>query len=474
MAQRQGKNKQENQKDMIGVAPALPPLSVTEFRAAFADAIKTTLDKTSVNASRNRPIEALVARQTGWTSVGVKFISASKQIKNRISELRNRPEGLTHALLLVPEELTDIVSRHAAQYVGTSGKFSAIAIATHDSEPPRITDLVLVDEVRGRPEALRAVFPDIHIHLVPPLREVREPVTPYMPNSPTAFSIDDFVNETGIERSVAQTWLRRLLRKRQLAFQGPPGTGKTFIAKRLAQLLVSDAGGSVEIVQFHPSYSYEDFVQGIRPIVEGGHVTYALNPGHFLRFCEVARQSPGVPFALIIDEMNRGNLSRIFGELLFLLEYRHESIPLAQSDHPFSVPDNVYLIATMNTADRSIAILDHALRRRFTFVFLEPDYDLLRRHLVALDMDSKQLPELLQRINASIGDRHYHLGTSFFLSGVADLKQNLKDIWEGEIEPYLDEYFFDQPKKVDEFRWQRLIASALSWWVITDGTGISS
>jgi len=156
---------------------------------------------------------------------------------------------------------------------------------------------------------------------------------------------------------------------------------------------------------------------------------------------------------LILDEINRANLSRVFGELMYLLEYREETIHLAAGE-VFSLPGNVRLIGTMNTADRSIALVDHALRRRFAFLELSPNYGVLEKFHVANGSSVSELVETLQRVNKQIRDPHYMVGISFFMR--EDLKDQIEDIWRMEIEPYLEEYFFDQPSKTDEFRWEKL------------------
>src|SRR5690606_31193687 len=139
----------------------------------------------------------------------------------------------------------------------------------------------------------------------------------------------------------------------------PPGTGKTYLAQRLARFLIGTGDGFVDLVQFHPAYAYEDFIQGIRPVAQpDGSLSYEMTPGRFLQFCAEARRREG-PCVLIIDEINRANLSRVFGELMYLLEYRDQEIPLAGGG-VFSIPTNVRLLGTMNTADRSVALVDHA------------------------------------------------------------------------------------------------------------------
>jgi 5-methylcytosine-specific restriction protein B len=152
---------------------------------------------------------------------------------------------------------------------------------------------------------------------------------------------------------------------------------------------------------------------------------------------------------LIIDEINRANLAQVFGELMYLLEYRNRAISLA-SGGTLRIPENVRIIGTMNTADRSISLVDHALRRRFVFIEIRPNYDVLRKFHQKLGYEVEGLIETLKQLNDQIADKHYEVGISFFLTD--KLTEQIQDIWEMEIEPYLEEYFFDQPDKVDEFR----------------------
>jgi hypothetical protein len=289
--------------------------------------------------------------------------------------------------------------------------------------------------------------------------QVQEP-----PRAPL-YSIEQFSAETAIPAETIQQWENRLKRKQHVIFQGPPGTGKTYIAERLSRLLISGTFGFVETVQFHPSYGYEDFMIGIRPAVLDRQLTFKLEHGLFLQFCERARQlSDGPPCVLIIDEINRGDLSRIFGELMYLLEYRDKAIALAGESHPFGIPPNVFLIGTMNTADRSIALVDHALRRRFSFIHLGPDYTVLHTQLQKSGLPADAVVEALRAVNIAIEDRNYEVGISFFLKDGERLRHTLKDVWEGEIEPYLEEYFYDQPGKVEPFRWKRLVTDRFAAW----------
>jgi 5-methylcytosine-specific restriction enzyme B len=246
--------------------------------------------------------------------------------------------------------------------------------------------------------------------------------------------------------------VRAIVRKGQAIFYGPPGTGKTFIAQHLAKHLISGGNGFYDLVQFHPSYSYEDFVQGIRPKSRDGSLSYPVVPGRFKEFCREAAKRNNL-CVLIVDEINRADLSRVFGELMYLLEYREEEVPLAGGGK-FRIPENVRLIRTMNTADRSIALVDHALRRRFAFLELYPDYDLLRKYQSKTGFPVEGLIEELRKLNRRIDDRHYEVGITFFLH--QHLEAELEDIWRMEIEPYLEEYFFDRPAVVDEYRWERI------------------
>lgn len=272
----------------------------------------------------------------------------------------------------------------------------------------------------------------------------------------SGYSIAEVARDTGFTEEDISHWVNAINRKGQAIFYGPPGTGKTFVANKVAQHLVADQPGFIELVQFHPAYSYEEFMQGIRPKarIEGG-LDYPTVPGRFLEFCRDASQTTGT-CVLIIDEINRANLARVFGELMYLMEYRNESIPLAGGGQ-FQIPSNVRIIGTMNTADRSIALVDHALRRRFAFLPLFPNYEVLRKfhtnNHTGFPVDT--LISVLRNLNENyIRNPHYEIGISYFL--IPNLTNDIEDIWRMEIQPYLDEYFFDQPASAQEFRWEKI------------------
>ncbi|MCB8767007.1 AAA family ATPase [Planktothrix agardhii 1029] len=272
------------------------------------------------------------------------------------------------------------------------------------------------------------------------------------------YSLKNCSKDIGIDETELQRWVNNINRKGQIILQGPPGTGKTFIAKKLAAHFTRGRDGFSEIIQFHPSYSYEDFIEGIRPRTENGQLTYDLVPGRFLEFCKKAEAYDDI-CVLIIDEINRANLSNVFGELMYLLEYRRQKICLAGSHEPFKIPENVRIIGTMNTADRSIALVDHALRRRFAFIKIAPNYTILKRYHKnhgnkKINFSIDQLIQVIQDINKIIDDPNYEIGISFFM--VLNIEYNIQDIWEMEIEPYLEEYFYDGLNKIEEFRWDKV------------------
>lgn len=268
-----------------------------------------------------------------------------------------------------------------------------------------------------------------------------------------SYTLTQCAAETYLDEQLLRKWVDAIKRKRQAILYGPPGTGKTFVAQHLTRYLLSGSDGCSSLVQFHPAYTYEDFIQGIRPKPsKNGGLEYPVEPGRFLKFCEQARTCQG-QCVLIIDEINRANLAQVFGELMYLLEYRDHDVELA-SGQTFSIPSNVRIIGTMNTADRSIALIDHALRRRFAFLPLYPDMNILRGYHQGTGFAVEGLVKVLRQVNDAIGDRHYQLGTSFFLR--TQLATELPAIWQMEIEPYLEEYFFDRIDQVDKFRWDRV------------------
>lgn len=277
--------------------------------------------------------------------------------------------------------------------------------------------------------------------------------------------------------------------KKQLILEGPPGSGKTWLADKLARYLtgnpfVGDPDERVELVQFHQSYGYEDFVQGIRPITDAdGKLTYRVVPGIFTRLCRTAASNPEKAFVLIIDEINRGNLSRIFGELLLLLEYRDKRVRLpygsegsSEAEAFLSIPENLYVIGTMNSTDRSLALIDYALRRRFYFHRLLPVANdaapVLTRWLVQQEsissVEANRIAGLFIALNTRIGQHltpDFQIGHSYFMRPDIGTESGLRRVWDRAIWPLLEEYFHGSrngDQTLDGFRLNALLPSIAS------------
>jgi hypothetical protein len=261
---------------------------------------------------------------------------------------------------------------------------------------------------------------------------------------------EEFADSLHMDVGSLQEIAALLASRRQLVFYGPPGTGKTYLAMKLARYLVGPEDRSrVQLVQFHPSYAYEDFFEGFRPIETGkGDATFELAPGPLRRIAKDAKANPDKPYILVIDELNRANLAKVFGELYFLLEYRTESIQLQYNPtEAFQLPPNLFFIGTMNTADRSIALLDAAMRRRFSFVELHPDQppvrDVLGRWLAANGYGDSRA-RWLTTLNAAIEeqDRDLRIGPSYLMRPDANTADGLARIWKYDIMPLLEEHYY--------------------------------
>ncbi len=280
----------------------------------------------------------------------------------------------------------------------------------------------------------------------------------------TSYTKKDFLSEVYMSENQYDRLSGVLLNKMNLILRGAPGVGKTFTAKRLAYSLMGEKDDSrIEFVQFHQNYSYEDFVMGYRPSGD----SYELKYGIFYQFCKKAENQPDKKFFFIIDEINRGNLSKIFGELLMLIEkdYRGTKATLAYNGMPFSVPKNLYIVGMMNTADRSLAMIDYALRRRFSFFEMAPAFESKGFKEYQHSLDNRTFNELISEIvklngeisrDKSLG-KGFCIGHSYFCGKTKETCTNewMQSVVNYDILPMLSEYWFDDDTKVQ--RWDHIL-----------------
>ena len=266
-----------------------------------------------------------------------------------------------------------------------------------------------------------------------------------------------------VDRAFLEDIVALLEDKGQVIFYGPPGTGKTYLARKLAEALAPDPSRRA-LVQFHPSSSYEDFFEGYRP--EGGEdeeMTYRLTPGPLALMAARAAGAPGRRHVMIIDEINRANLPKVFGELLFLLEYRGESVrTLYRPDDAFELPQDLWFIGTMNTADRSIALVDAALRRRFHFIPFFPNHGALqgllerwieRHHGEGARWVWELVAQVNDELEEALGGSHLLVGPSHFMKEDVGL-ESVKRIWQFNIEPFIEDQFFGDSRQIERFRFE--------------------
>lgn len=281
------------------------------------------------------------------------------------------------------------------------------------------------------------------------------------------YTEDDFLDEVFMSAKQYNTIKNLLLNKKNIILQGAPGVGKTFAAKRLAYSIMGEKDTSrVMMIQFHQSYSYEDFIMGYRPSKDG----FELTPGPFYKFCKNAEEDDERDYFFIIDEINRGNLSKIFGELLMLIENdkRGEKLKLLYANEMFSVPENIHIMGMMNTADRSLAMIDYALRRRFAFYELEPAFNSEGFNSMLGQADNIKLNNLIEKVknlnetiakDESLG-KGFRIGHSYFCTNELVADDYIASIIEFELIPLLNEYWFDEQSKIEE--WTKKLRGVLS------------
>ncbi|MDR2090922.1 MAG: EVE domain-containing protein [Clostridiales bacterium] len=301
------------------------------------------------------------------------------------------------------------------------------------------------------------------------LEESGFPKIDAVPKIHAPYSEAEFLSDVYISPAKYETLKKLLLRKKNVILQGAPGVGKTFAAKRLAFAIMGEKDPDrVKAIQFHQSYSYEDFITGYRPHGEG----FRLVDGPFYNFCQAAEKNGGQPYFFIIDEINRGNLGKIFGELLMLIESdkrgEKNAVPLLYKNEQFFVPENVHIIGMMNTADRSLAMIDYALRRRFAFFDIEPAFQsdgFKARQAKIQNPKFDALVSVVEDLNKDIGEdaslgNGFRIGHSYFCTDCAVDDEWLNSIVGYELTPLLNEYWFDEPSKAES--WTARLRSAVN------------
>ena len=412
-----------------------------------------------------RPSTRLEAQSVVWATRGpgeseeeqiAASIAARIRSRKSGSRLAAAAHGLDrqaelHILLSI---LGDAYMQRAADHQSLSGAFGKAARRVEsgswsdDQIVAVVVDGILAEKAGWRYGAGRAKSTP----KPPPSKETAQP----------PLDLGKLAHELLYQEEELRTIEKLLDDKRQVIFQGPPGTGKTYAARQLARFLAG-SNDRVTLVQFHPSYAYEDFVQGYRPTLQGRQAGFTLRGGPLLTAATAARDEPDAPHFLIIDEINRGNLAKVFGELYFLLEYRNERTTLqyaSAEDEPFSLPENLYIIGTMNTADRSIALVDLALRRRFHFVEFHPDKapveGLLGRWLAKNAPPAMAwVADVMRRANSKLDDRHAAIGPSYFMKEDLD-EEKVRLIWEHNVLPYVEEHLYGETHRLAEFDLDKL------------------
>ena len=278
----------------------------------------------------------------------------------------------------------------------------------------------------------------------------------------TEYTKTDFLREVYMTEAKYDRLAAVLKKKKNIILQGAPGVGKTFAAKRLAYSVMGEKDDDrIEFVQFHQNYSYEDFMMGYKPVENGFELKYGI----FYRFCQKAANHPDKDYFFIIDEINRGNMSKIFGELLMLIEadYRDKKATLAYNGLSFSVPKRLHIIGMMNTADRSLAMIDYALRRRFSFFDMEPGFDsegFINYQNSFANETFNTLIERIKELNKEITQdkslgKGFCIGHSYFCNADDCTEEWMKDVVDFDILPMLSEYWFDESSKLQ--RWENIL-----------------
>lgn len=429
------------------------------FASALLHRLNSVEDVKRTSNTKFRAVRDLIESELGRASV-TSYLSKFGQFPARVGASLM---GFADIIVLLSEESWTTTGRDGVPFVE---RLEQVVQYTSDLEA--IIACVgsagswSVEFIAGRQDSdlrreLAAVFPDAQDRPVkprPPARSQPPPPPPSLDRSMADLAEELYLPEQTL-RDIE--WLLR--DKKALVFYGPPGTGKTYLAQRIARWLQPHAPLR-RLVQMHPSYGYEEFFEGYRPVGESKGISLAKQDGPLRKLVRNALGWPGHPAVLVIDEMNRANLPRVFGELFYLLEYREESARLMYSPaEEFSLPEDFYVIGTMNTADRSVATLDQALRRRFHFFGLfpgeEPVTSMFRRFLADRHPEQAWLAGLLDRANEQLADRNLAIGPSHFMREQLD-EVIARRVWAHSVLPTIRDQFFDDPGRAEAFDFDML------------------
>lgn len=302
------------------------------------------------------------------------------------------------------------------------------------------TDHPALDQ--GAASARPHEMPD-RIEPLPEVQEAPPEAKPEVLIKAQSYPLQQCASETGFSEATLDQWNTVLLRKKHLLFYGPAGTGKTFMAQHLARMLVQNTNGLVQLLHLHPGYTYDDFM---------GKASDRGAQGFFRNFCIEAARRTG-PCVLILDDINRIDIATVFGELLYMMEYREIGFALS-NDFPFDIPSNVHIVGTMRPADAGAVLHDTVVGRRFALVPLAPDYEVLKAYHSATDFQADGLVRTLTQLNEQIESLGLQIGITYFLR--QDLPDHIEAIWRYEVEPQIEAAFGGAPEKVDAFRWNKV------------------
>lgn len=430
------------------------------FASEFISQLNSAAELSKPSTARFRDFSEWASEQLERSVATPTYVSSMAQYKARVGSALS---GSTQVLVLLAVDTWEKPQRTGDPYVERlerevrENADLEVVFACHGEEGDWRVQYIVGPSSSGLRRQLAEVF---EAEDRPVVREARQRSTE-PPPPPTEWGLDGLAKELHLppESLREMEWLLR--DKKALVLYGPPGTGKSYVAQKIAER-IQPHDRMRRLVQLHPSYGYEEFFEGYRPLGDGEGISLTKRPGPLRVLTRNAIGWPGHPAVLVLDEMNRANLPRVFGELFFLLEYRDASVGLMYSpEEQFSLPEDFYLIGTMNTADRSVATLDQALRRRFHFFGMfpseEPIPSMFRSFLQAKHPEMSWLAALLDRANALLGDRNIAIGPSHFMREKLD-EDIARRVWKYSVIPTIRDQFFEDESQADDFDFDRLRA----------------